>query len=153
MTGITRRQAISTLLAATAATATSLLALHAAQADTPGTDTPEKTPGTPEKTPGTPGGAKPGTDGLKAQFTPSDREMNQKCINKTLSEAPKGKTWSWKNPKSGNSGTVTPTSPLLRQAGQTCRTFDESVKLKDGRSEQVSARACRKSDGSWEITA
>ena len=146
MSGISRRHAISTILAATAATATSLLALHAAQADTPGT-------GTPEKTPGTPGGAKPGTDGLKAQFTPADREMNQKCINKTLSEAPKGKTWSWKNPKSGNSGTVTPTSPLQRQAGQTCRTFDESVKLKDGRSEQISARACKKSDGSWEITA
>jgi surface antigen len=146
MTGISRRHAISSLLAATAATATSLLALHAAQADTPGT-------GTPEKSSGTPSGTKPGASGLKAQLTPGDREMNRKCIDKTLSEAPKGKTWSWKNPKSGNSGTVTPTSPPQRQAGQTCRTFDETVTLKDGRSEQISGRACKKADGSWEIAA
>jgi surface antigen len=144
MTGISRRHAISSLLAATAATATSIIALHAAQADAPG-------PG--DKAPAAPGGTKPGANGLKAQFTPADREMNRKCINKTLSEAPNGKTWTWKNPKTGNGGTVTPTSPLQRQAGQTCRTFNESVTLKDGRSEQLSGRACKKADGSWEIVA
>ena len=48
---------------------------------------------------------------------------------------------------------ITPTSPLQRQAGQTCRTFNETVTLKDGRSEQLNGRACKKADGSWEIVA
>jgi surface antigen len=147
MTGITRRHALSSLLAASAATAASFIALDAARADAPGPG------GVPEKTPGAPGSTKPGANGLKAQFTPGDREMNRKCINKTLSEAPNGKTWTWKNPKTGNGGTVTPTSPLQREAGQACRTFNETVTLKDGRSEQISGRACKKADGSWQITA
>jgi len=137
MTAISRRHAISSLLAATALSAAAILA--PAHADTSGPDTPGKTPSTPR------------TSGLKAQLTPADREMNRKCINKTLSEAPTGKTWNWKNPKTGNSGTVTPTSPPKREAGETCRTFDETVTLKDGRSEKVSGRACKKPDGSWSL--
>ena len=78
--------------------------------------------------------------------------MNRKCINKTLAEAPAGKTWSWKNPKTGNGGTVTPTSPLPRRGAESCRTFDESVTLKDGRSEKISGRACKRPDGSWQLS-
>ena len=147
MSGITRRHAITSLLAASAAAAASFIALEAARADAPGPG------GAPEKTPGAPGTPKPGASGLKAQFTPGDIEMNRKCINKTLSEAPAGKTWSWKNPKSGNGGTVTPTSALKREAGETCRTFNETVTLKDGRTETIAARACKKADGSWQLTA
>jgi surface antigen len=136
MTLISRRHAIRSLVAATTASAASLLALGAAQADAPG-------PGVPDKA--------PRASGLKAQFTPSDREMNRKCINKTLSEAPTGKTWSWKNPQTGNGGTVTPSSPRPRAGTEACRTFDETVTLKDGRSEKISGRACKKPDGSWTV--
>jgi hypothetical protein len=153
MTGITRRNAISTLLTAAAVTAGSFLALQTARADTPGPAGPEKSPGAPGSTPNAPRGDSPNMGGLKAQFTPGDREMNRKCFNKTMSEAPNGKTWDWKNPKSGNSGTVTPTSPLKREAGQACRTFNETVTLKDGRTETINGRACKKADGSWEVTA
>lgn len=138
MTGITRRTAMTSLLAASALTATSLFA--AARGDTPGTDAPGKAPGT-----------APRTTGLKAQLTPADREMNRKCINKTLNEAPTGKTWSWKNPKTGNGGTVTPTSPRTRDGAEVCRNFNETVTLKDGRSEQINGRACKKPDGSWSV--
>ena len=139
MTGITRRHALTKLLAATTVSAASFLALGAvAQADTPGGDTPGKTPGT------------RGT-GLKAQLTPGDLEMNRKCINKTLNEAPTGKTWSWKNPKTGNGGTVTPTTARKREGAEVCRDFNETVTLKDGRSEQINGHACKKPDGSWSI--
>jgi surface antigen len=138
MTGISRRHALTKLLAATTVSAASLLAFGVAQADTPGSTTPEKTPGT------------RGT-GLKAQLTPGDREMNRKCINKTLNEAPTGKTWSWKNPKTGNGGTVTPTTPRKREGAEVCRDFNETVTLKDGRSEQINGHACKKPDGSWSI--
>ncbi len=136
MTAITRRHAMISLLAA--GTALSVLAVRCARADMPGPDAPGR------KT--TPVGG-----GLKALLTPADREMNRKCIDKTLNEAPTGKTWSWKNPKTGNGGTVTPTTPRVRDGGRVCRSFDETVTLKDGRSEKISARACRNTDGSWTI--
>ena len=120
-----------------AAAAVPLLALGAARADTSGPDVPAKAPR---------GGSE-----LKAQLTPADREMNRKCIDKTLNQAPTGKTWSWRNPKTGNGGTVTPTSPRRREGTDLCRTFDETVTLKDGRSEKISGRACKKPDGSWSI--
>jgi surface antigen len=137
MTGISRRHAMTSLLAATAAAAVPMFAIGAARADTPGPDVPAKSPR--------------GGSGLKAQLTPGDREMNRKCIDKTLNEAPTGKTWSWKNPKTGNGGTVTPTSPRRREGAGLCRNFDETVTLKDGRSEKISGHACKKRDGSWSI--
>jgi surface antigen len=124
------------LLGASAATVALLAAASASHADAPG-------PGVPEKT--------PRAGGLKAQLTPGDREMNRKCIAKTLNEAPSGKTWSWKNPKTGNGGTVTPTSPRLREGNLVCRNFDETITLADGRSEKISGRACKRPDGSWNV--
>lgn len=137
MTVLSRRHALTLMLAASAAA--SVPAIGAAHADNPGPDAPLKKPA--------PGGG----SGLKAHFTAADREMNRKCIAKTLNEAPTGKTWNWKNPKSGNGGTVTPTSPRVSEGGRVCRNFDETVTLKDGRTEKISARACRGRDGSWTI--
>ncbi len=136
MTVISRRYAIASFLAATAL---------------PGgaNFSPAHADGVPDKAPG----GTPRAGGIKAELSPGDREMNRACIDKTLSEAPTGKTWSWKNPKTGNGGTVTPTSPPSREAGSVCRSFNETVTLKNGRSETISGRACRKRDGSWSIAA
>jgi hypothetical protein len=138
MTRPSRRHALTLLFAASAVSAVAL-ATGAAHADAPGPEVPPKKPA--------PGGG----GGLKAHFTPGDRTMNRKCIEKTLNEAPTGTTWSWKNPKSGNGGTVTPTTPRVSAGGRVCRSFDETVTLKDGRSEKIGARACRHRDGSWTI--
>ncbi len=138
MPGVSRRHALTLLFAAGTASAAALAA-GGAHADTPGPDAP------PQKS------LPRGGSVLKSQLTASDRAMNRKCIAKTLTEAPTGKTWSWKNPKTGNGGTVTPTSPRVSQGGRVCRDFDETVTLKDGRTEKISARACRKPDGSWTI--
>ena len=135
MNMISRRNALSSLVAATAVSGAALVSLSAARADTSGPNAPEK----------------PRTSGLKSEMTPADREMNRKCINKTLTEAPTGKTWSWKNPKTGNGGTVTPTSPRKSENGQVCRDFNETVTLKDGRTENITGHACRNRDGSWNI--
>ena len=136
MNRISRRQAFTSLLAAACAVPAALLLSDAARADTPGT------PDT-----------KPRTHGLKAELTAGDREMNRKCINKTMTEAPTGATWKWNNPKTGNGGTVKPTTPATRHSGETCRDFTETLTLKDGRTETVNGRACRKADGSWSIVA
>ena len=142
MNRISRRQAFASLLAAACAVpAASLLLGGSARADTPGPSTPDTKPGAPR------------THGLRAQLTPGDREMNRKCINKTMTEAPTGATWKWNNPKTGNGGTVTPTTPPTRHSGEVCRDFTETLTLKDGRTETVNGRACRKADGSWSIVA
>src|SRR5262245_44124097 len=110
---LSRRAALASLLAATV----SVVGLAAiARADAPGgvDKTPPKNPG---HGPGQPAQTRP--NGLKSFLTPSDRDMNSQCINKTLTEAPTGKTWNWSNPKTGNKGSVTPTTKAQRHNGQT----------------------------------
>jgi hypothetical protein len=143
---LTRRAALTSLLAATVSVA-GLAAV--VRADAPGgfDKAPPKSPG---QGPGRPAGTRP--NGLKSFLAPSDRDMNSKCINKTLTEAPTGKTWNWSNPKTGNKGSVTPTNKAQRHNGQTCRTFRETITLKDGRSETVDSKACRNADGGWTIS-
>ena len=137
---LTRRAAISSFLAATVTAVSAVALLAPARADTPGASDTDKGP------------TRPRTGGLKGELTAGDREINTKCINKTLTEAPTGKTWSWNNPKTGNKGTVTPTTNAKRHAGQTCRDFKETITLKDGRSETLNNKACRNADGSWTIS-
>ena len=137
---LSRRAALTSLLAAAVSAVSAATFLTPARADTPGAGLPEKTP------------SHPRTVGLKGELTPADRDMNSKCLNKTLTEAPTGKTWSWANPKTGNKGTVTPTTNAKLHAGQTCRDFKETITLKDGRSETVNSKACRQADGSWTIS-
>ena len=145
MPHLSRRTAIASLFAATLSCG-SLCAAGTALADTSG-------PGTAARK--QPRGAKPSrsTGGLKGSLTAEDREINRRCFEKTMREAPTGKTWKWNNPKSGNSGSVTPTSKAARHGDQVCRSFNETVLLKDGRNESISGRACRRSDGSWSIVA
>ncbi|MCW5773489.1 MAG: hypothetical protein KIT16_17740 [Rhodospirillaceae bacterium] len=145
MSALSRRSAVTSILAVTIGT-TAVWGAGRALADGYPADPPGKTPG---RTP--PGKTPPQTGGIKDQLTAGDREINRKCIEKTMREAPTGATWKWHNPKTGNHGTVKPTSKLTRHAGETCRTFEEKVTLKDGRSETIQGRACRRRDGSWNI--
>lgn len=137
---LSRRAAITSLLAATVTAVSAVTLLAPGRADTPGAGYPEKS------------APRPRVGGIKGELTAGDREINNKCINKTLTEAPTGKMWSWSNPKTGNKGTVTPTTNAQRRAGQTCRDFKETITLKDGRSETLNSRACRGADGSWTIS-
>ena len=138
MPALSRRAAIVSMLAAVSGAALAMSGVAAADQSGPETPDPKK--------PRAPKGG-----GLKGHLTAEDRAINDKCVAKTLSEAPTGKTWKWNNPKSGNSGTVTPTAKAMRHGNQVCRTFNETITLKDGRSETISARACKNRDGSWSI--
>jgi surface antigen len=65
---------------------------------------------------------------------------------------PVGTTSTWTNPDTGNRGTVTPTSNVVRAAdGRTCRNFTETITLKDGSSDTIRGRRCQNADGSWEF--
>jgi surface antigen len=63
--------------------------------------------------------------------------------------APIGQTISWENPDSGNSGTITPVRRGHNPQGKECREFRSSVVI-DGRIEEMTGIACRRSDGLWE---
>jgi surface antigen len=55
----------------------------------------------------------------------------------------------WKNPDSGNYGTVYPTNTSSRN-GQPCREFTQEINI-GGNIEQAFGKACRNADGSWDL--
>ncbi len=64
--------------------------------------------------------------------------------------APVGQQISWRNPDSGNSGTITPTREGTSAAGEYCREYQQTVTV-GGKSEQAYGQACRQPDGSWRV--
>jgi len=143
MDQISRRSALTTLLGATVA----VTGFGCAESPgRPAAPPPAAPPSAPPQGPAVGGAA------LRQAFTDSDRALYQDCINKTM-RAPVGRVWRWRNPRSGNGGSMAPTSPPQFAGGQTCRTFNETITLKDGRSETFSGQACQRADGSWNIVA
>jgi surface antigen len=65
--------------------------------------------------------------------------------------APIGETIVWKNPQSGNSGTVTPSREGTSTTGRYCREFQQTITV-GGKTQQGYGIACRQPDGSWRIT-
>jgi surface antigen len=57
----------------------------------------------------------------------------------------------WVNPQTGLSYAVTPTRGF-KQSGRSCREFTTAVTAKGAR-EAVTDRACRNSDGTWQIVS
>ncbi|MBI5904059.1 MAG: glycine zipper 2TM domain-containing protein [Deltaproteobacteria bacterium] len=57
---------------------------------------------------------------------------------------------SWRNPDSGNSGTVTPKRTYKTERGQYCREYQQTV-LIGGEERQAYGTACRQPDGTWKI--
>lgn len=80
----------------------------------------------------------------KADRTAMERASQQ------ATAAPIGETVSWRNPDSGNSGTVTPTREGTANNGDYCREFQQSVTV-GGKTEQAYGTACRQPDGSWKV--
>ncbi|HYD98966.1 MAG TPA: RT0821/Lpp0805 family surface protein [Alphaproteobacteria bacterium] len=61
-----------------------------------------------------------------------------------------GAGYGWRNPDSGNYGSVTPTRTYTDPYGQTCREFNQTIFV-GGRSETAFGTACRQPDGTWKI--
>ena len=79
----------------------------------------------------------------------ADRLAANEAINKAH-DAPIGETIAWRNPDSGNSGTVTTTREGTSESGQYCREFQQSITV-GGQTEQGYGIACRQPDGTWRI--
>lgn len=61
-----------------------------------------------------------------------------------------GQLSSWRNPDSGNSGTLTPSRSFKGSEGRTCREFQQTIKVGSNQ-EKVFGAACRDKDGSWRV--
>ncbi len=78
-----------------------------------------------------------------------DRQMASKSSRQALEFSPSGSSVEWKNPDSGNRGSITPTK-TFREAGRYCREYTQEVVI-GGEKQKAYGKACRQSDGSWQI--
>ncbi|MFO7875741.1 MAG: glycine zipper domain-containing protein [Desulfovermiculus sp.] len=70
-------------------------------------------------------------------------------IGNTLENTPSNQTRSWVNPDTQNRFQATP-KPAYQSGGQVCRDVVIDAWI-DGQREDVQAKACRRSNGQWEL--
>ena len=77
-----------------------------------------------------------------------DRRIAQKNSQLALERMRQGETSTWKNPDSGNSGSITPTRTYQKANGAFCREYQQTVTV-GGKEERAFGTACRQPDGQW----
>ena len=82
----------------------------------------------------------------------ADRLAMRRSTQTALEKNRTGAASEWRNPDSGNAGTVTPTRTYRTEAGRYCREYRQTITV-GGRTEEGYGRACRQPDGSWRIVA
>ena len=79
-----------------------------------------------------------------------DKQMAAQAAANAFEHNRTGQTAAWKNPDSGNSGSITPTKTYQAAGGKYCREYRQDVVI-DGEKQQAYGTACRASDGNWEV--
>lgn len=87
---------------------------------------------------------------LKDALNPDDRLYAQRTVQDALEYNKTGQIATWRNPASGNSGTVAPERTFKNAAGNDCRTFATAI-FADGERYTSSATACRDRSGQWRV--
>jgi surface antigen len=87
---------------------------------------------------------------IGAQLDERDRLLLGQTTQQTLESGPDGSIGSWKNPNTGNSGTITPTQTHMSATGTPCREFVQTIYI-GGKPQEAYGTACRQADGSWKI--
>ncbi|MBI1985847.1 MAG: glycine zipper 2TM domain-containing protein [Rhodospirillales bacterium] len=85
-----------------------------------------------------------------ASLDKADKMYAQRSAQQSLEYNQAGQATAWRNPDSGHSGTVTPTRTYRTADGQNCREFEQTIYV-DGKQETAKGRACRRTDGTWQI--
>jgi len=79
-----------------------------------------------------------------------DKELAARNAQLSLESARTGQASGWRNPDTGNSGTLTPTRTYQAAGGQYCREYQQQITV-GGEKQQSYGTACRQPDGSWKI--
>ncbi len=88
--------------------------------------------------------------GIGSSLDNVDRLYAERTAQNTLENSPSGVPGEWRNPDSGNYGSVTPQPAYQTASGQYCREYQTTVVV-GGESQQGYGTACRQPDGSWQI--
>jgi surface antigen len=80
----------------------------------------------------------------------ADRIMMERNAQYALEYTRTNQPTTWRNPDSGNFGTVTPVETYQTSQGQYCREYYQTVTV-GGQAQQAYGTACRQPDGSWLI--
>jgi surface antigen len=80
----------------------------------------------------------------------ADRLYLEDTTQNTLETAPSGRPITWKNPDSGNYGTVTARPSYQASSGEYCREYSQTIYV-GGKQEDAFGKACRQPDGSWKV--
>jgi surface antigen len=87
---------------------------------------------------------------IGAALDSADRQALQTSTANALENSLPNQVLPWRNPTSGNYGTVTPGPVQQVASGQYCRDFQQTV-IVGGREQQGHGRACRQQDGTWHM--
>ena len=79
-----------------------------------------------------------------------DKQLAAETAARAFETNRTGQAAAWKNPDSGNSGTITPTKTYQAGSGQYCREYRQEI-IVGGEKQQAYGTACRQPDGSWKI--
>jgi surface antigen len=82
----------------------------------------------------------------------ADKRQQAQAAQKALETTPSGKSVAWRNPDTGNNGTVMPVRTYRSTSGQYCREYQQTITV-GGQTHQAYGTACRQPDGSWKIVS
>lgn len=80
----------------------------------------------------------------------ADMAYYNSTSQRAMETAQAGEALPWKNPDTGNSGTITPSNYYQTASGQYCREYTQTINV-GGKNVQGHGTACREQDGSWKI--
>ena len=79
-----------------------------------------------------------------------DQQLAMDAAQNSFENSRTGSQSAWRNPDSGNSGTITPTRTYESSGGQYCREYQQTVTV-GGETQEAFGTACREPDGSWRV--
>jgi surface antigen len=83
------------------------------------------------------------------QLDESDRAAELRSTRRALAARDRQQI-AWRNPDSGNAGSIRPLRTWRNEAGETCRELERNVII-DRHREQATMTACRGPGGDWEV--
>jgi surface antigen len=89
-----------------------------------------------------------GDPALYQGLADSDVKLASRLVQTTLESVPDGTTRRWTNPKTGNSGEITPLRTYVTQDGSFCRDYREELAI-TGDSGRFYHTACRDGSARW----
>lgn len=78
-----------------------------------------------------------------------DKELAMQAAQQSFENSRSGTETTWRNPDSGNSGSITPTR-TYQSGEQYCREYQQDITV-GGETQTGYGTACRQPDGSWQI--